>query len=62
MLKTHCLGGKHNWHINYIIQALVIDFLPELKNLHDWQLVNLEGPDLEVTYCQEILAVKGQGP
>ena len=56
MLKTHCLGRKRNRHINYIIQALVIDFLPELENLHDRQLVNLEGPDLEVACCQEILA------
>jgi len=48
VLKTHCLGGKRNWHVNYIIQALVIDFLPELENLHDQQLVNLEGLELEV--------------
>ena len=55
MLKTHCLSGKRNRRINYIIQALVIDFLPELENLHDRQLVNLEGPDLEVACRREIL-------
>jgi len=50
VLKTHCLGGKCNWCVDYIIQALVIDYLPELQNQHSQQLVKLEGPNLEATH------------
>jgi len=46
VLKTHCLGGKRNRRVDYVIQALVVDFLPEIKSRHGRQLVNLEGPDL----------------
>jgi len=47
VLKTHCLGSKHNWHVNYIVQALVFDFLPEFQIQHSRQVARLEGLDLE---------------
>jgi len=56
ILKTHCLGRKHNRCIDYIIQALVIDYLPELQNRHSRQLVKLEGPNLEAAHRRQILA------
>jgi len=34
VLKTHCLGSKHNRCIDYIVQALVFDFLPEFQIQH----------------------------
>jgi len=34
VLKTHCLGGKRNRCIDYIVQALVFDFLPEFQIRH----------------------------
>jgi len=56
VLKTNCLCGKHNQCINYVIQALVVDFLPEIKTWNGQQLVNLEGPDLLAQHHQQILA------
>jgi len=50
VLKTYCLGGKRNQHVNYIIQALVNDFLPELQTWYLQQLVKLEGLDLEAAH------------
>jgi len=56
VLKTHCLGGKHNRRVDYVIQALVVNFLPEIKTRHGQQLVNLEGPDLLAWRRRQILA------
>ena len=55
-MKSHCLGGKRNRRIDYIIQALVFDFLSDIENRHKQQIIGLEGPDLEDTRRQQILA------
>ena len=55
VLKSHCLDGKHNRWIDYIIQALVFDFLSDVENRHKRQIIGLEGPDLEDTRRQQIL-------
>jgi len=55
-LKSHYLGGKCNWRIDYIIQALMGDFLTDFQNWHDRQTFRLEGPDLEGSRCQQIQA------
>jgi len=56
VLKTHCLGRKRNRRVDYVIQALVVDFLPEIKTWHGRQLVNLEGLDLLARRHRQILA------
>ena len=55
-MKSHCLDGKRNRRIDYIIQALVFDFLSDVENWHKRQIIGLEGPDLEDTRRQQILA------
>ena len=47
VLTSHCLGRKRNWQIDYIIQALVFDFLSDIENWHKQQIIGLEGLDLE---------------
>jgi len=54
-LKSHCLGGKRNWRINYVIEKFVTYFISDCQNRHKRQLVGLEGPDLEEARCEQIL-------
>jgi len=57
VLKTHCLGSKCNWHVDYIIQALVLDFLPEIQTQLSQQAVKLEGLNLEAACHKQILRI-----
>jgi len=57
VLKTHCLGGKRNRRVDYIIQALVLDFLPEIQTRLSRQAVKLEGPNLEAARRKQILRI-----
>jgi len=54
-LKSHCLGGKHNQCIDYVIEKFVTYFISDCQNWHKQQLVRLEGPDLEKAHCKQIL-------
>jgi len=57
VLKTHCLGSKRNRHVDYIIQALVLDFLPEIQTQLSRQAIKLEGPNLEAAHHKQILRI-----
>jgi len=54
-LKSHCLGGKRNWRIDYVIEKFMTYFISDCQNWHKRQLVGLEGPDLEEVCCEQIL-------
>jgi len=47
VLKSHYLGGKHNWRVDHVIRMLVEHFLPKFKFTHLWQLTRIYGPNLE---------------
>ena len=54
-LKSHCLGGKHNWRIDYVIEKFVTYFISDCQNQHKRQLVGLEAQDLEEARRKQIL-------
>ena len=54
-MKSHCLGGKRNRRIDYVIEKLVTYFISDYQNRHKRQLVGLEGPDLEEARHEQIL-------
>ena len=50
------LGGKRNQHVDYIVDVLVNDFLPDYKFRHKRQIAGMYGPDLEDARRLQILA------
>jgi len=54
-LKSHCLSGKCNQRIDYVIEKFMTYFISDCQNRHKRQLVGLEGPDLEEARREQIL-------
>jgi hypothetical protein len=55
VLETHHLGGKCNWHVDYVIQVLTTCFQSEFKNQYGRQDIGLNGPDLKGSCHRQIL-------
>ena len=59
VLKTHHLGGKHNWHVDHVIQVLTTRFQSEFENRYGQQDLGLNGPDLEgMCRCQILMSAR----
>ena len=53
-LKSKWLGGKQNQCINHLIQALIVNMLPNYVAHYHSQMLGFKGPDLAEKQCEQI--------